>query len=316
MFLKHAISGESQSNGAKPLLCFITYKCINVFFYNFIEAVMKKLFFVLALIIIFNANHAQSCGNSGPAIGSPAGNDTVGKLTPVYTSLPPVINDSITELRIEFKNIDTIDFAGSVLTLHALKVDSILNLPQGLCWATNKTDNTFGPSEDALIKISGTPCDTPGQYKLNFWLLANFGNGWVAWDIDVDTGPDYSLRLANPGQQVPAVDTSQSAAHPFISYNVLPACTQALSINDMEVVDAIRITVFPNPFTTETQITIPEVQKFDFELYDMTGRVVKRMPNMQTNQFYLNRNGLPGGSYLYKITTTGRHVLYGRVVIH
>ena len=69
----------------------------------------------------------------------------------------------------------------------------------------------------------------------------------------------------------------------------------------------ISVKAFPNPFNDQTNIIVSGInQKFDFELFDLTGRLLRQMPLIQTNQFQLQRSDLSGGIYLYRISVTGK----------
>src|SRR4029079_4756543 len=78
----------------------------------------------------------------------------------------------------------------------------------------------------------------------------------------------------------------------------------------------LQVTVFPNPFSSLTHFMVNGAsQKFDFELFDLTGRIEKRITNIQTGQFDINRDGLAAGVYLYRITMGTQAGAYGKVVI-
>src|SRR5687768_3815517 len=99
---------------------------------------MKKLLIAFLLLTGINiCSQAQSCGASGPPQCTPSGTLTQPGFSPSYDSLPPLINGIASNSVIQFKNFDTIMFAGNVVTVQSLRFDSIENLPPGLCWATN-----------------------------------------------------------------------------------------------------------------------------------------------------------------------------------
>ncbi|WP_457833095.1 hypothetical protein, partial [Staphylococcus aureus] len=58
-----------------------------------------------------------------------------------------------------------------------LQIDSIQNLPAGLCWETNKADNKFNGGETGVIYVSGTATSAnPGQYKLRIIIDIRINN--------------------------------------------------------------------------------------------------------------------------------------------
>lgn len=56
-------------------------------------------------------------------------------------------------------------------------------------------------------------------------------------------------------------------------------------------------------------------QKYDFELFDITGRLQLSFPDLSATEFNLSRGDLPAGVYLYRIVTGGEPVGYGKLVI-
>ncbi|MDB5281684.1 MAG: hypothetical protein JWO06_759, partial [Bacteroidota bacterium] len=183
---------------------------------------MRKLLLVgITTLLAFNFISAQYCGNSGPNICTPANFSQPG-LYPFWDSLPPFINGVPASTTIEFKNFNTIFFANQTLTIQSLKIDTISNLPSGLCWATNKTNNTFANQENGCILVSGTPCAAPGQYKLHIIVEANIG-------VTVTTNADaanlhYFVRLDNTGEAPTPVDSTQTDSNPINPYGPSAIC--------------------------------------------------------------------------------------------
>jgi hypothetical protein len=67
---------------------------------------------------------------------------------------------------IEVNPWDTVDYGGQIDTIQSFRIDSIANLPQGLCWTTNRANNTFVVGASGCIRISGVTYCQPGQYHL------------------------------------------------------------------------------------------------------------------------------------------------------
>ena len=170
------------------------------------------------------------CGNSGPSVCTPVVLSSPG-FSPSYDSLPPLINGVSTSTVIHFQNYDTISFGGHTLTLDSLHIDTISNLPQGLCWATNSSDNTFSNRQSGCIVLTGTPCVAPGQYKLHIYIHV-----YIPFGIELladAAGLEYYVRVNNAGDPVRAVDTTQTESNPFISYGESANCsgTQSLTVS-------------------------------------------------------------------------------------
>jgi hypothetical protein len=78
--------------------------------------------------------------------------------------------------------------------------------------------------------------------------------------------------------------------------------------------DNVSVQAFPNPFTDATNVVVTGLnEKFDFELYDVTGRLVKTMPSIQNKQFQVNRDDLASGVYLYRIVVNNKQVAIGKL---
>ena len=76
------------------------------------------------------------------------------------------------------------------------------------------------------------------------------------------------------------------------------------------------VRVFPNPFNSETNIMVEGLNdKYDFELMDITGRIVKKISSVTTNQLQLDRSGLSAGVYIYNISTRHKTVACGKIAI-
>src|SRR5687768_2401444 len=120
---------------------------------------MKKIIFTLLSfgLLYFNSS-AQYCTSnpSQPNQCTVSGTLTDPGLDPASDSLPPVINGTTSTTIIQFLNFDTIRFGGILQTIQYLKIDTIDNLPNGLCWATNQADNTYMNQEEGCIKVNGT----------------------------------------------------------------------------------------------------------------------------------------------------------------
>jgi len=277
---------------------------------------MKKVIFTfLSAAMMFAGANAQYCGNSGTSVCTPSGNLTKPGLSPDSDSLPSLINGTAPNTVIQFKNFDTIAFGGSTLTIQSLKVDTLDNLPTGLCWATNKANNTWNNQEDGCIKISGTVCSNPGQYKLRIIVTANVG---VPITTNADaTGLKYFVRVKNTGDADVAVDTTQSV--PFnkpTGYSATASCGSGIMESNL-FENTLR--VVPNPFTSKANVSFYSTK---------SGLMTERMTNMLGSEVISNKieirlgentstldgSNLAPGVYFYSISD-GKSVAMKRVVI-
>ena len=61
--------------------------------------------------------------------------------------------------------------------------------------------------------------------------------------------------------------------------------------------------IYPHPVSQEAILEFynPENERFTFELYDISGKMVQRQTNIFNNQINISRNGLSDGFYVYKL---------------
>ncbi len=183
---------------------------------------MKTKILTLALLLTTTFTFAQYCGHtgnpSGPSHCTPTGILTTSGFTP-NEDIPCIIRGQSINLVIQFKNFDTLMVGGTLVTVNTLRFDSIGNLPSGLCWATNKSNNTFSNQEDGCIHISGVTYAQPGQYKLRLHAGIDVGLGFpITVDLDA-TGRKLYVRVVDQSFPFcPEVDTSQTSTTPVITY--------------------------------------------------------------------------------------------------
>lgn len=76
--------------------------------------------------------------------------------------------------------------------------------------------------------------------------------------------------------------------------------------------------IFPNPMNHTATVEIPvNSESADFILYDLSGREVKQMKNITESRFELQRDGLSGGMYFYKLfnSDTKKPFAVGKIMI-
>ncbi|MBL7779526.1 MAG: T9SS type A sorting domain-containing protein [Chitinophagales bacterium] len=173
---------------------------------------MKTLILTSALLLAVILGRAQYCGNSGALVCTPSGSlmfPSIFEESPCFTRMVSAFEV------IHIKNYDSVFVGNQLRKVVTLQINSISNLPFGLCWATNKANNTFNNGENGCIRISGTPNDDYGQYRLT--LLATV--------TTTDTGAVFPNVELNPMVRLkstfdsicPPVNINQTAA--FDPYN-------------------------------------------------------------------------------------------------
>ncbi len=123
---------------------------------------------ILIALFLFSANlQAQYCNNSGPTICTPGGPYPALGFYPPYDSTPCVkIGVPYTHV-LDMQIPEFVNYLGSPRRLISVKVNSITNLPCGLCWSSDTSNNVFEGNTTHCVRITGTTYDEPGQYKLN-----------------------------------------------------------------------------------------------------------------------------------------------------
>ncbi len=87
-------------------------------------------------------------------------------------------------------------------------------------------------------------------------------------------------------------------------------------ISAVKINTAITVDAYPNPFSNETNIVVTGLDdKYDFELYDPTGRLLKSATGITTSTFQLNSSGLADGIYIYTIKVAGQTLAPGKLVV-
>ena len=285
---------------------------------------MKKITFTLLILCLLTGfSNAQSCGNSGPSVCTPIILAKPG-LSPVSDSLAPVLDHVATVTTIEFQNYDTLTFSGQALTMDSLTVLQITNLPSGLCWATNKVTNTFGNQENGCIKVTGTTCAAPGQYKLDILVIAYTSIGFPLTTSADAAGLHYYVRVnCDSNSPVFAVDTTQTAADSIILYSAAPynqpachACSNGIAPVDQSIQS---LSVYPNPFNSQAEITFNSAQAgmMTEKITSVLGSVVYSNQldvKIGANTHTINRNTLASGVYFFTISD-GSSTFTKRVVI-
>ena len=184
---------------------------------------MKSMLTSLIFMLLINTAFSQYCGNSGPAACIPVGNPGQRGFNPPTAQWPAIVNGVITSGVVGFKNWDTVNYQGNSVTVDSMQISSVSNLPNGICWSTGFATNTWGNSQYGCVILSGTACAAPGQYKMTIVvnLYTNLGN--TQMNLDQDSIFCF-IRVVNPGEVAPAVDTTQRSGNAFIAYGPASPC--------------------------------------------------------------------------------------------
>lgn len=187
---------------------------------------MKRILPIILSLLAAWSVSAQHCSVAVNTI-PPSSNTTPG-FSPPYTQLACRTQGQLVDDTIYFVPQTTIAYAGVTVIVDSVTIDSIENLPAGLCWASNKVGNTFAAGEHAVMEISGAQTGAPGQYRLRV-IATVYTN--LATLSNIDLGPYlneyYYLRVACANGNCLPVDTVHGINSPFIAYT--GSCTLSMS---------------------------------------------------------------------------------------
>jgi uncharacterized repeat protein (TIGR01451 family) len=115
----------------------------------------------------------------------------------------------------------------------------------------------------------------------------------------------------------------QNTAHIYFDYNdaivtntVSSKLTNPDNVWSLTNDGNIEVTAAPNPFTQSTLITVDGVtSEFSFELYDVSGKLIKNIPTVNESRFVIQREEMSQGVYFYSITTANKQKAFGRLVV-
>ena len=207
-------------NGQRPAINYLSLAFINA---------VRNTGLILLFVLLFSGASAQYCGSTDTINCVTTNVPDSNGLYPRVDSFPPLFNNFLTSATIYFRNFDSILFGTEVLPVYSLTWDTIENLPPGLCWSTNKSNNTYGRGEAGCIHIRGLACGPTGQYKLSTLVTVDIG---ILVESDGDPGGlGYLIRLQNYGDSIIAVDTLQTDSMPFIPYGQICQNLTPLIIN-------------------------------------------------------------------------------------
>jgi predicted Zn-dependent protease len=264
---------------------------------------MKKLFTILSfsffLAVGFTAS-AQYCGTANTNCGLPRQQPGFGALD----SFPCIVQGVPTDISIAFKNYTNFTAQGNSITIYKLRMDTITNLPCGMCWSTTSPTNEFYAGNDGCIHIQGTTNDAVGEYKAHFILsvitttdTSSYTNANSIEHIDANAGGVYLyFRVKSASGACAAVDT-----------NVLglrASCT--IGINDITTSAVNGLTVQPNPMSSEAKVTFTSeinaaaqvkiVNIVGSEVYSATINAKAGM-----NETTISKGNLPAGIYILSV---------------
>lgn len=143
---------------------------------------MKKILLALFILTV-HFSFSQYCGTSGPGICTPGGLTAPGITN--YQTFPCVKQGQAFNEVIQVFFPDTASQLGLSIPVSSIRIDSITNLPCGLCWECDNSTFTYAGGTQACIKISGTTTDVVGTYQLKMYGTAVTAFGAFPGSLEV-----------------------------------------------------------------------------------------------------------------------------------
>lgn len=132
--------------------------------------------------------------------------------------------------------------------------------------------------------------------------------GWVAFEIK----PKQNLTPGTQLHNTAAIYFDYN--EPVITNTTLHTIAEPASVIDFT--DNRTITIAPNPFNEKTRFTVDGIAYgYNFELYNISGKLEQRITSIQNSTFELERNGLSAGMYFYKIIPKNGVEMQGKIVV-
>lgn len=165
--------------------------------------------FAVAGLLLSTSVNAQYCG------GNPGNNVCTASTTlnsegfsPTESNLPCIIIGQPYSQVIQMHTPSTYN-NGFPHTIQTVQIDSISNLPCGLCWTMDQNANfTINGNATGCFRISGTTFDAPGEYELRIIadITPTFGFPQTQQDM-TGYGLKYFVRVRLPGDTCIQIDT-------------------------------------------------------------------------------------------------------------
>lgn len=259
---------------------------------------MRNLYLLVLLVGFSFAGFAQHCQGVDTTAISPRP-DSVGIFTPGSDAMPCIVRAQPVSDTLYFTVFNKL----SGFTVESMTIDSIGNLPAGLCWASNVSGNTFAAHQNGVIYISGQSYVSAGQYKLQVYVHITTSVTSIPFStLESIAGLRYYLRVICPGGICEAIDTARGRDSLYIPYS--QAC--GVGIHELST-NLSDISVSPNPLTNETRLTFTAAREgaVTCRIYDLLGHVISsRDLNTLTgiNTLSIDRTGLSSGLYILSIS--------------
>ena len=264
---------------------------------------MKKI--LLAILTIsasfaINTANAQWCGTVNNLIANP--NAAIG--FPYPDSIPCAEQGVAYHEPISFQMYSQFVYLGTQ-SIDSVTIDTIWNLPCGLCWTLNKANRTYAANEFGVLNITGTTNDVVGQYNLRLQVTAFINHNPQGVPIQNPNTVDAAgikiwIRVAAPNTQCTATDTSINGTDQVAAVNC------PTGINEVAT-NVASVNIMPNPMGSSAQLyfTAEKNANYSVKVTDIMGKVIsvkEIQANPGVNTSTIERGNLSAGIYLLSIS--------------
>lgn len=290
---------------------------------------MKAIFLVVGLFAGFAASAQSSPCYIDAQYTEPG-------LYPLPDSLPCFVGNCVcNDVTIQFINFDSATVAGQRVRVDYIIIDSILNLPCGINWATSNdysaTRNRFENQEKGCIRLFGATNDAAGQYKLKIKVKAKVSllPSEVPYEAEA-LGFRVDVRLINNRtDSCPAIDTTANAVlktASCIPRNFFPYTFDAppilcaypcVGVNEISSINYFSF--YPNPTANASTVsfTADKAASYTARIVNLYGQEVSReVIEVQAgaNAHPIDVSALASGIYLFTISDGANITSYRFVV--
>ncbi|MCX6199950.1 MAG: T9SS type A sorting domain-containing protein [Bacteroidetes bacterium] len=210
--------------------------------------------------------------------------------------------DSVLTYTIHFQNTgtDTTWFVILKDTLDAnLDVASVRNL------ASSHTYSEFNISGKGILTWVFNPV-----FLVDSATNEQASKAFVKFSVKKKSNLPVGTRISNSASIVFDYNS------PILTNTVTDTVSEPNYIFQIRGMENVSVTAVPNPFSTSTTITVDGLkEKFDFSLFDVTGRMLNSITSIETKQFELRRDAIPAGVYFYKLSTSEKKVANGKLIV-
>jgi len=167
------------------------------------------------------------------------------------------------------------------------------------------------PYTNFTIQGKGTLTWTFDPFRLVDSITNPSGSqGFITFSVKKKAGLSLGATIAN-------------TAYVYFDYNnavitntVSDTVAIPLAIPVIQADNGISVSAFPNPFNSYTNFVVAGISgKYDFELYDVTGRLSQSITSVEGSQFKVIKGDLAAGMYFFHISAAGKQVAYGKLVM-